>query len=78
MKVFSGVKPLVALLVATMFVSGAMAADGKCGGDMNSTKDTKEMNKPADAKCGGDKMSADAKKPADAKCGAAKCGGEKK
>jgi uncharacterized low-complexity protein len=66
MKVFSGVKPLVALLVATMFVSGAMAADGKCGGDMNSTKDSKEMKKPADAKCGGDKMSADAKKPADA------------
>ncbi len=78
MKVFSGVKPLVALLVATMFVSGAMAADGKCGGDMNSTKDSKEMKKPADVKCGGDKMSADAKKPADAKCGAAKCGGEKK
>ena len=78
MKVFSGVKPLVALLVATMFVSGAMAADGKCGGEMNSTKDTKEMKKPADAKCGGDKMPNDMKKPADAKCGTAKCGGEKK
>ena len=72
MKVFSGVKPLVALLVATMFVSGAMAASGKCGGDMNSTKDAKEMKKPADAKCGGDKMPKDMKKPADAKCGAEK------
>ena len=78
MQVFSKVKPLVALCIAAMFVSGAMAADGKCGGEMNSTKDAKEMKKPADAKCGGDKMPNDMKKPADAKCGAAKCGGEKK
>ena len=78
MQVFSKVKPLVALCIAAMFVSGAMAADGKCGGEMNSTKDAKEMKKPADAKCGGDKMPKDMKKPADAKCGAAKCGGEKK
>lgn len=78
MQVFSKVKPLVALCIAAMFVSGAMAASGKCGGDMNSTKDAKEMKKPADAKCGGDKMPNDMKKPADAKCGAAKCGGEKK
>ena len=61
MKVFSGVKPLVALLVATMFVSGAMAADGKCGGDMNSTKDSKEMKKPADAKCGAAKCGGEKK-----------------
>ncbi|WP_041963686.1 hypothetical protein [Sulfurospirillum cavolei] len=66
------VKLLVALGMAAMFVSGAMAAEGKCGGEMNSTKDAKEMKKPADAKCGGDKMSQDAKKPADAKCGAEK------
>ncbi|KHG34435.1 MAG: hypothetical protein RBR12_02745 [Sulfurospirillum cavolei] len=66
------VKPLVALGMAAMFVSGAMAAEGKCGGEMNATKDTKEMKKPADAKCGGDKMSQDTKKPADAKCGAEK------
>ena len=39
MQVFSKVKPLVALCIAAMFVSGAMAADGKCGGEMNSTKD---------------------------------------
>ena len=78
MQVFSKVKPLVALCIAAMFVSGAMAADGKCGGEMNSTKDAKEMKKPADAKCGGDKMPNDMKKPADAKCGTAKCGGEKK
>ena len=49
-----------------------MAADGKCGGEMNSTKNAKEMKKPADAKCGGDKMPNDMKKPADAKCGAEK------
>ena len=55
MRVYFGIKPLVALLIATMFVSGAMAADGKCGGDMNSTKDSKEMKKPADAKCGAEK-----------------------
>ena len=90
MRVYSGINPLVALLIATMFVSGAMAADGKCGGEMNSTKDAKEMKKPADAKCGGDKMANDMKKPADAKCGGdkmpndmkkpadAKCGAEKK
>ena len=90
MQVFSKVKPLVALCIAAMFVSGAMAADGKCGGEMNSTKNAKEMKKPADAKCGGDKMPNDMKKPADAKCGGdkmpndmkkpadAKCGAEKK
>lgn len=66
------VKPLVALGMAAMFVSGAMAAEGKCGGEMNATKDTKEMKKPAEGKCGGDKMSQDTKKPADAKCGAEK------
>ncbi|AOO65054.1 hypothetical protein [Sulfurospirillum halorespirans] len=77
MQVFSKVKLFAALLIAAMFVSGAMAAESKCGGEMNATKDAKEMKKPADAKCGGDKAS-DAKKPADAKCGAAKCGGEKK
>ena len=59
MQVFSKVKPLVALCIAAMFVSGAMAADGKCGGEMNSAKDAKEMKKPADAKCGGDKMPKD-------------------
>ena len=77
MQVFSNVKPLAALFIAAMFVSGAIAAESKCGGEMNATKDAKEMKKPADARCGGDKAS-DAKKPADAKCGAAKCGGEKK
>lgn len=77
MQVFSNVKLFAALLIAAMFVSGAMAAESKCGGEMNATKGAKEIQKPADAKCGGDKAS-DAKKPADAKCGAAKCGGEKK
>lgn len=77
MQVFSNVKPFAALFIAAMFVSGAMAAESKCGGEMNTTKDKKEMKKPADAKCGGDKAK-EMKKPADAKCGAAKCGGEKK
>ena len=69
MQVFSKVKPLVALCIAAMFVSGAMAADGKYGGEMNSTKDEKEMKKPADANYGGDKMPKEMKKPADAKSG---------
>ena len=77
MQVFSNVKPLAALFIAAMFVSGAMADERKCGGGKNATKGAKEMQKPADAKCGGDKAK-EMKKPADAKCGAAKCGGEKK
>ena len=55
------VKLLVALGMAAMFVSGAMAAEGKCGGEMNSTKDAKEMKKPADAKCGAAKCGGEKK-----------------
>ena len=54
MQVFSNVKPLAALFIAAMFVSGAMAAESKCGGDMNASKDAIEMIYPADAICGGD------------------------
>lgn len=60
-----------------MFVTGAMAADakcgaGKCGGDKNSTKDMKKADAKCGAgKCGGEKK--EMKKPADGKCG-----GEKK
>ena len=61
MQVFSNVKPLAALFIAAMFVSGAMAAESKCGGEMNATKDAKEMKKPADAKCGAAKCGGEKK-----------------
>lgn len=83
----SKVKLFGALVVATVFVSGAIAAEmkcgagGKCGGDKESTK---EVQKPSEmkcgsGKCGGDKESTkEVQKPSEMKCGAGKCGGDKK
>ena len=77
MKLFGTAKLVAGLLVSSLFVTGSLAADAKCGackfgGDKNSTKDMKKADAKCGAgKCGGEKK--EMKKPADGKCG-----GEKK